>query len=70
MIESWRWNGDFDPISLDEVRQTGARSIVTALHEIPYGEVWPKDAIAARRRRSLRLALTGMWFRACLFMST
>lgn len=48
MIESWRWFGDLDRITLPEVAQTGARGIVTALHEIPYGEVWPRDAIAAR----------------------
>ncbi|SFR46675.1 mannonate dehydratase [Litoreibacter janthinus] len=51
MIESWRWYGDLDAISLEEIAQTGARGIVTALHEIPYGEVWPSDAIAARKAR-------------------
>ncbi len=51
MIETWRWYGpDLDQITLDEVAQTGATGIVNALHEIPYGEIWPKDAIAARRR--------------------
>lgn len=50
MIESWRWYGEFDTISLSEVAQTGARDIVTALHDIPYGEVWPVDSIAARKR--------------------
>ena len=49
MIESWRWFGPLDRISLDEIAQTGATGIVTALHEIPYGEVWARDAIAARR---------------------
>ncbi len=48
MIESWRWYGPFDKITLPEIRQTGATGIVTALHEIPYGEVWPGDTIAAR----------------------
>ncbi|SEN80196.1 D-mannonate dehydratase [Loktanella fryxellensis] len=51
MIESWRWYGDLDPIALAEVAQTGARGIVTALHEIPYGEVWGTEAIAARKAR-------------------
>ena len=51
MIESWRWYGDLDDISLDEIAQTGARGIVTALHEIPYGEVWPTDTIATRKAR-------------------
>ncbi|OCW59239.1 mannonate dehydratase [Hoeflea olei] len=49
MRESWRWYGPYDRISLPEIAQTGAQSIVTALHEIPYGEVWPREAIAARK---------------------
>ncbi len=49
MRETWRWFGEFDPISLDEVAQTGAQGIVSALHAIPYGEVWPRQAIAARK---------------------
>ena len=48
MLESWRWFGPLDDISLAEVAQTGARGIVTALHDIPYGEVWSRDAIATR----------------------
>ena len=48
MIESWRWYGEFDKITLAEVAQTGANGIVTALHDIPYGEVWCMDAIATR----------------------
>ena len=51
MLESWRWYGDLDPISLSEVAQTGARGIVTALHEIPYGEVWADGTIAKRKRQ-------------------
>ncbi|MEP1587772.1 MAG: mannonate dehydratase [Tateyamaria sp.] len=49
MIESWRWYGEFDTISLQEVTQTGARGIVTALHEIPYGEIWPQATIETRK---------------------
>ncbi len=49
MIESWRWYGDLDAISMAEIAQTGARGIVTALHDIPYGAVWPVAAIAERK---------------------
>ena len=49
MIESWRWYGEFDAITLPEVAQTGARGIVTALHAIPYGEIWSPEAIAERK---------------------
>ena len=49
MIETWRWFGPYDAISLAEIAQTGVSGIVTALHEIPYGEVWPRAAIASRR---------------------
>ena len=49
MKETWRWYGSLDQIKLSEVRQTGAAGIVTALHEIPYGEVWQRTTIAKRR---------------------
>lgn len=50
MIESWRWFGPLDKITLPEISQTGASGIVTALHDIPYGEIWPVEAIAARQK--------------------
>ena len=49
MIESWRWYGPLDKISLEEVAQTRARGIVTALHEIAYGEVWSLEDIQKRQ---------------------
>ena len=58
MIESWRWYGPFDKITLPEIAQTGASGIVTALHEIPYGEVWPRDLIAARKAQIAQAGMT------------
>ena len=49
MRETWRWFGEFDPITLDEVAQTGAAGIVSALHAVPYGDIWEKNLIAARK---------------------
>jgi mannonate dehydratase len=49
MEQTWRWFGPGDAVTLREIAQTGASGIVTALHDIPYGAVWPPDAIAERR---------------------
>lgn len=45
MEKTWRWFGRKDKITLDMLRQIGVEGIVTALHEIPNGEVWMEDAI-------------------------
>lgn len=49
MEYTWRWFGPPDPITLNEIRQTGATGIVTALHEIDNDAAWPVAAIDERK---------------------
>lgn len=45
MKKTWRWFGKKDKITLPILRQIGVEGIVTALHDIPNGEVWLSEAI-------------------------
>lgn len=45
MEKTWRWFGKKDKITLSMLRQIGVEGIVTALHDIPNGEIWTKEAI-------------------------
>ena len=45
MEKTWRWFGRKDRITLDMLRQIGVEGIVTALHDVPNGDVWTYEAI-------------------------
>jgi mannonate dehydratase len=48
MLESWRWFGPEDPVTLSHARQAGALGVVTALHHIYDGRAWTPDDVAER----------------------
>ena len=58
MEKTWRWFGPKDKITLDMLRQIGVEGIVTALHDIPNGDIWPlekiKDMCALIERHGMR----------------
>ncbi|MBA58622.1 MAG: mannonate dehydratase [Gammaproteobacteria bacterium] len=58
MIESWRWFGPEDPVTLEQIVEAGAKGIVTALDHIPTGEIWPLTDIEERKRKIESYGLT------------
>ena len=50
---SFRWYGEDDKVTLEQIRQIpGMDSIVTAVYDVPVGEVWSRESIAKLKKQT------------------
>ena len=49
MKQTWRWFGPADLVSVNAMLQAGVEGVVSALHDLPGGEIWPLDRIQQRQ---------------------
>lgn len=53
MKMSFRWYGPDDPVTLQNIRQIpNMQAIVTAVYDVPVGEVWNRKSIAALKKQT------------------
>ena len=66
MEKTWRWFGKKDEITLTMLRQIGVEGIVTALHDVPNGEVWPLETVKEMKEYIESAGLR--WWKVCLYV--